>query len=293
MKKIFIFTDGGLGNRLNSLVGGLITAEITNSSPVICWPTNNWCGCLFEDLYLSSLPVTQNNLHSVFLDDDRNYLIHENQSGRSLKNVFSHSTKALNHLRNADTDIVYYHNRIPDFYNAEKVLNYLKTLKIKESILSVAEDFCDSNAITRATKGVHIRKTDFGNQLDSTKIFHLVKRDRISRYFVCSDDESAEKEFSALENVITFPKKNYVEKLVDGGWTAKISDTEGRIFSYNVSRSRQSVIEAFADMLILSRTRIVLGNKSSFKWWEKTKIKSSFLSWATIYSRVENLRELC
>lgn len=277
MKKMIIFSDGGLGNRLNSLVGGLVAADVTNSTPVICWPINNWCGCTFDDLYQTNMFVTNDNIHSVFVEDDRTYIIHQNQIEKNLKNVHEHSLEILKSLSSSETDIVYYHNKLPSYFTNEQIINSLKKFKIQESILTVVQNFCSTNGIDKKTKGVHLRKTDHGKQLDSNEIFNQIEKDRKTKYFVCSDDEATEKEFSRLKNVLVLPKTTYVEKLTEGDWTTKIKDTEGRVFPYNVNRSAQSVIEAFADLLILSRTNIIIRNKSSF------------LGWAKIYAQVENL----
>jgi predicted RNA-binding protein len=108
-------------------------------------------------------------------------------------------------------------------------------------------------------------------------MFSSIISDKKSGYFVCSDDKATEDKFNELKNVLVYPKTSYVEKLVDGEWTTKIKDSEGRIFPYNVDRSKQSVIEAFIDLLILSRTNIIIRNKSSF------------LGWAKIYALVSDL----
>ena len=92
---------------------------------------------------------------------------------------------------------------------------------------------------------------------------------------MCSDEQSTEEQFSQLANVCVFPKTSYVQKLNDGTWTQTTTDTSGRIFNFNIDRPKQSVIEAFVDLLILSQTSISVRNKSTF------------LSWAHRYSTVE------
>ena len=50
-RKIKILCDGGLGNRIAGLLGGLITADRLKLEPLISWPRNNWCGAAFDDLF--------------------------------------------------------------------------------------------------------------------------------------------------------------------------------------------------------------------------------------------------
>lgn len=277
MRKMIIFSDGGLGNRLNSLIGGLVAAEKLGCVPVICWPVNNWCGCSFEDLFVSNLEILDKGINDIFLDDDKIYLTHDNQAGIVLKNKFEHSLESLELVNKMSQDIVYYHNKIPSYFSEDDVIKKLKTFKIVSSILIPAKSFCYQNSIGKKTKGVHLRKTDHGRQIDSDQMFSTILNDKKSGYFVCSDDKATEDKFNELKNVLVYPKTSYVEKLVDGEWTTKIKDSEGRIFPYNVDRSKQSVIEAFIDLLILSRTNIIIRNKSSF------------LGWAKIYALVSDL----
>ena len=277
MRKMIIFSDGGLGNRLNSLIGGLVASEKLDCTPVICWPVNNWCGCSFEDLFVSNLEILDKGINDIFLDDDKIYLTHDNQVGKVLKNKFDHSTETFELVRKMSEDIVYYYNKIPSYFSEDDVIKKLKTFKITSSILISAKSFCYQHSIGKKTKGVHLRKTDHGRQIDSDQMFSSILNDKKSGYFVCSDDKTTEDKFNKLKNVLVYPKTSYVEKLVDGEWTTKIKDSEGRIFPFNVDRSKQSVIEAFIDLLILSRTNIIIRNKSSF------------LDWAKIYALVSDL----
>ena len=277
MRKMIIFSDGGLGNRLNSLIGGLIAADKLGCTPVICWPVNNWCGCSFEDLFVLNLEIIDKGINDIFLDDDRIYLTHDNRIGKILTNIFDHSLESLNLIHGLSQDIVYYHNKIPSYFLEDDIIKQLKTFKIVSNILLPAKSFCKQHNVGRGTKGVHLRKTDHGRQIDSNQMFETIQIDRKSGYFICSDDKATEDTFNKLKNVLVYPKTSYVEKLIDGSWTTKIKDSEGRIFPYNVDRSKQSVIEAFVDLLILSRTNIIIRNKSSF------------LGWAKIYALVNDL----
>jgi hypothetical protein len=85
-----------------------------------------------------------------------------------------------------------------------------------------------------------------------------------TNFFICSDSLETEKKFDILNNVIIYPKNSYVTKLVDGSWNDLTIDNEGRQMKFNVNRSRESVIEGFIDLLILSKTNIVVNSHSSF-----------------------------
>jgi hypothetical protein len=271
-RKIFVFCDGGLGNRLNSLIGGLVIAESYNLKPIICWPENNWCGCSFEDLFDNQFDTIKEDVFYFFKEESENLFLSITDNGIKLKNYLEPNDHGFESIKQINSDVVYYHNKIPKNLNQDKVKKFVSFLKVKESILKIVRRFIKENAIDKRTKGIHIRKTDSSNQLDSHQLFENIKNDRNTRYFVCSDDEETEDMFSKLNNVSVFKKTSYVQKLNDGEWRQPTKDTSGRIFDFNIDRPKQSVIEAFVDLLILSKTNISVKNKSTF------------LSWAHLYS---------
>lgn len=265
-RRVTIFCDGGLGNRLGSLVGGLWVADRLDITDItICWPANNWCGCYFEDLFANTefeiLPVSIND---IFVSGtDQAFLIHENQTSADLGLQLSQSAESVDHLKQLSNNVVYYHNKIAPYMDAESIHRIANTLKPSDSIASQVRDFCHNNGIDKSVIGLHLRKTE-NYRLDEHKLFRRVSASHGQRYFVCSDDLETEQRFAVLPNVVRWPKTSYVEKLVDGDWLAETVDADGRRYNYNINRPRQSVIEAFVDMLILSETTIQFTVKSSF-----------------------------
>jgi len=275
MKKVIIFCDGGLGNRLGVLIGGILTSQKLNYTYEICWPKNTWCGCDFTDLFEFNVNVYDKNINTVFSENESNiFLIHENQTKSNLEIVFNHDLENINTILNMDKDVVYYHNRIPEYYSEKEILETLNLLKINKTIYDRVIEQISLYKINKRI-GIHIRKTDFNYIIDESLFFNSISNDFENTYFVCSDDYETEKKFLSLGNVVTFKKKYYVEKLIpDLSWYGQIQDNEGRNFNFNVNRNSESVIEAFIDLLLLSRTKII-----------KTS-NSSFLQFAYLYSKI-------
>lgn len=265
-RTVTIFCDGGLGNRLGSLVGGLLVADQLSISNVrICWPANNWCGCYFEDLFANTeFDVTDSSIRDVFVaNTNQAFLIHENQTGADLGLQLSQSAESLERLAQINNNVVYYHNKIAPYMNAQKVLDQVNRLKPTDTVRKQVMDFCKINRINRTVIGLHLRKTE-NFRLDEEKLYRRVSTTPNQRYFACSDDSVTEQRFADLPNVTVWPKTSYVGKLVEGDWLAETVDADGRRYNYNINRPRQSVIEAFVDMLILSQTTIQFTVKSSF-----------------------------
>jgi hypothetical protein len=71
--------------------------------------------------------------------------------------------------------------------------------------------------------------------------------------------------FAELPNCAVYRKTAFPEKLEDtASWQHWITDTEGRRFPYNIKRGAVSVVEGLVDLLILSRTEILVTSGSTF-----------------------------
>jgi len=280
-RTVNILCDGGLGNRLSGLIGGMIATRQINGHFVVSWPANNWCGCYFDDLF-EATDINHNsfNINEIFVPDhDKIYLIHENQTGHKLTNVYSHSESNIGIVGSQDKDIVYYHNKLMPYHDQDSIVRELSALRINANILDKIEKFCRNHAVDQTTIGLHLRKTENYN-LNEQQLFEEIKANPHKKYFVCSDDGPTESKFCSLPNVCANSKTEYVTKMIPGDWYEPVTDTNGRLTKYNIQRSRQSVIEAFEDMLILSRC------------WIKPTVKSSFSALARFYSLLDITQQL-
>lgn len=273
MRTIHILCDGGLGNRLGGLVGGLIVARQYGLTPVIVWPENNWCGCSFHDLFdITTWTVTNHNVFQVFEHNLSNvFIIHENQTHLKPDRCYAHSPDSVRQAVAQSGDLVYYHNKVPAYFSQDQIVRELEQLKISKHVVNCVQEFCQLNRIDNTVAGLHLRKTENFN-LNEESLYEQVLTTPAQRYFVCSDDQATQERFAQLPNVCAWPKTSYVGKLISGDWYESTTDTDGRQTKYNINRSRQSVIEAFVDMLILSQT------------WIRPTVKSSFLNFARYFA---------
>ncbi len=259
--------DGGLGNRLGSLFGGLYYANLNNRIPKIYWPQNNWCGCKFDDLFDVEIESTNISFNeSIQFNKNSIFVVHDFSQIKNIVPIIMDHIDPTNLTKyaNIPNDIFYYHNIIPPFFLKENVLDLIKNLTIKSEIKNIVDDYIfQQKEKKQVINGLHIRKTDFKNHLNESVYENLILLKKDELFFLCSDDKKTEDKFLKFSNVITFSKKEYPQKLIEGDWNDRIVDPEGRVFNFNVSRSRQASIEAFIDMLILSKTNIIETNKNS------------------------------
>jgi hypothetical protein len=269
MKSIFIYCDGGFGNRYNALLSGLAIAEAGGLEPVIVWPTNNWCGASYEDIFENARVVQNRELVSFVAEKDRyHHLMVEDHLSMNVPNVspsnFTDFPSLLEYAKATDKDVFYYVALIPQCVDMLLVKKHLLANPFCPAIRDRAAAFLREQNLSEFF-GIQIRKTDFGaGGADDQNLFDLISKCPDKVFFVCSDDKDVERRFAALENVRIYDKQAHVEKLVEGTWNSHTADHSGRVYACNVNRGALSVMEAIVDLLILSKSKVVKTSNSTF-----------------------------
>ncbi len=256
MKKVSIYCDGGLGNRFCTLIGGIHLSKKLNCDFEIIWPQKRWCNCYFDDLFEKNISFRNTNeIVSEFIRNNNISLFITHIDISDNNNVqLIWQTNSINYDKiNKHDKIVYYHNSLPSYINEIESSVIMSEIKINNNILNEVKDFTDKNNINYDTLGLHIRRTDSPFITKDNFYFNYISGLNNKQIFVCSDEQEIEiKLKNKFHNVITRDKLQYVEKYIDAPWvTNKLPEL------YNIIRDRQSVIDAFIDMLILSRTNIL------------------------------------
>lgn len=269
-KKLYILCDHGLGNRIGGLVSGLKAAEIIQAQPIISWPIDNWCQAEFHELFTTDFEIADDKFSLELVDQIQKqgmpyFFVAPIEDNLHMPVFYEHSLEALYKVSSFNK-IVYAAAKIPKSYVGKKqVTEIISKLKINIDILNKVKDFCDIHHINRNTIGLHIRKTDTGSLADEEQIYQYVVENSSKKFFLCSDNPDTENKFLRLGNIVVFPKISQVEKLQIGEWRDSVTDETGRKYLFNVNRSKQQIIEAFIDMLILSRTTINKQSRSTFR----------------------------
>jgi hypothetical protein len=275
--------DGGLSNRFNSLIFALVLRNEFGGEWRVSWPINNWCGAGFAELFTCPLPVDDAPIEYYKAHEQQHLLLfHDNQIGFAPENLVINTkldgySAYAEHFRSGRS-IVYYNNLIPSFASEEDLAKALALLRPNAEAARRATEFCLAHGIDHRTQGVHIRKTDFTQDVDDEALFRKVRGSR-RRFFVCSDSAEINERFAALPNCAVFPKTAFPEKVVeDADWHRWTQDAEGRWFPYNISRSATAVVEALIDQLILSQTATLDTSHSSFLSTARLFQRNGFLT---------------
>lgn len=252
MKKLFIYCDGGFGNRYGTLLGGLAVSNHYNLFPVVNWRDTSACRLLFDDIFdnkeilvidepLQNFTDCILMMHQDFIVGKKNYNINAFAGIESLPIT-------------EDEDYVYNNNWIPNWMDEDVIIKSARTIPFKDVYLDTSNKFIEKHKIDEFTIGVHLRATDFDTVVPKfDREYKWIQTQPENKFFVLSDDKSIEKKFNQLDNVIVREKQHYVEKV-----------NENSSWCDNVERTKESVIDSLIDLTILSKTNIIINSPSSF-----------------------------
>ena len=266
-RTLLIFCDGGLANRINSLIGGVVLAQQLGWAHQVLWPRNNRCGAGYGQIFEGG------TAHDVRLQDLRAHedalqlWLHENDVG------FTGPVRALRELRSpAQLPVLLADDTRPILYCENTVLPWLPEAAVQQALLGLRlqADLLARARVLRESHtdggyiGIHLRATDFTSPPPTEAMLALVQTRQDVRFFVCSDDAALERRFAEHPNVFVNPKAAYVEKREDGPWRSAVRDSDGLPYTSNIERNAQSVVEACVDLLLLAGSTAMRTSASSF-----------------------------
>ena len=271
-RRICIFCDGGIGNRINALVSGIAIAERFQLAMTVYWPVNSWCGAAFADIFENANDVRTDALDTLagkFMD--AKMMLHDAMGAQFLQVPFesAYDYQSMEDFAQrglpADKDIFLYPAIIAPWIPERLVHAALHSLRFCEAIRSAVQTFI-SITLVQPFHGLHLRRTDLRVGLSDAEVLALVQRHPKEVFFVCSDDPQAEALACAHPHVHARPKTHHVEKKEGkADWISLSKDQEGRVSYGNIERSRDAMIEGTIDLLILAHSQIVGFSGSTFQ----------------------------
>lgn len=256
-----VLCDGGLGNRIPLLV----TARVLHRQGIanrICWPTNMWCGASISDLFESfDQDVIEHNLLTLVSDHNfDNYFMHERQVG----SVNFKSPNSFFETGEAPNNFLLYSNTFPSWVTSNDIRDGLQSLRLRRDIVERAVSLISELLIDRSVMGLHVRGTDLKNSSSIQAALQLVQANMGQRFFLCTDDEEIRSQFVNYKNILIHQSTTFVDKRWPGDWRLSGTDEIGRPTSFNVQRSKENIVDALIEALILSRTTILNTSNSTF-----------------------------
>jgi hypothetical protein len=271
-RRIYVFCDGGIGNRINALVSGIAIAEHFQLDMTVYWPANSWCGAAFADIFENAFDVRTDALDTLAGKfTDAKMMLHDAMGAQFLQVPFesAYDYQSMEDFAQrglpADKDIFFYPAIIAPWIPEPLVHAALRSLRFSEEIRRAVQTFI-STTLVQPFHGLHLRRTDLRVGLSDAEVLALVQRHPNEVFFVCSDDPQAEALACAHPHVHARAKAHHVEKKEDNAdWISPSKDQEGRVSYGNIERSRDAMIEGTIDLLILAHSQIVGFSGSTFQ----------------------------
>ena len=271
-RRIFVFCDGGIGNRINALVSGIAIAEKFELAITVYWPINSWCGAAFADIFDNAFDVRTDALDALAGKfSDAKMMLHDAMGAQFLQVPFesAYDYQSMEDFAQrglaGDKNIFLYPAIIAPWIPEPLVHAALRSLRFSSQIRSAVQTFI-ATTLVRPFHGLHLRRTDLRVGLSDAEVLALVQRHPNEVFFVCSDDPLAEALACAHPHVHARAKTHHVEKKEgNADWISLSKDQEGRVSYGNIQRGRDAMIEGTIDLLILAHSQIVGFSGSTFQ----------------------------
>lgn len=248
-RKFYIEVINGLGNRLRAFASAGVLAIETKRDLVLIWDKSHHCEASFQDLFdYDDLRVTLRNKGISFtIQSSKPHLsdvslpLGEHCFLPSDRDIFITTTNVISN----------------PLTNWNKEADFLNLLKYSSDVNRLLGEY---DYINKTYIGVHIRMGQEGHEFDSTDgwaeyikqacerwrsashysvFINYMKNIKSSKFFLCSDNKSVYDEVIANIPDVTYITRNYFD------------------------RSSEQVKYALVEMILLSRTGLILGSNWS------------------------------
>lgn len=272
-QRLIAYCDGGLGNRLNALIGALYFARALDLEASVSWPINRWCAAPFEDLFEAPYPVDRRSMPEIDAQcRDHLLLAHERQAF-SLPALLDPRVllpgKLLADLRaalGAAGGLVYYNNLVPPYIRSSEIDAIVRTIVVRSEYKQLANDYLSRVGLQpRRYWGLHLRGTDAGFSARYYAFWYRMCRLLPGPIVLCTDDKAVEDRFLHNPAIVRRSTSALPGKAEEGrGWNDALKDEYGRELAYNIYRGADAVRESMIDFEILGQSRALRTSRSTF-----------------------------
>ena len=271
-KMLIIHCDGGLGNRLNCLAGGLAIAKAVDCGFRVNWPQNRYLQadidqilsvsfeydrCSKEELKLAKISSTV-SFENFLLHPDEEYINPILTMRRAAIIEFCRKR-----IKNSAKVLVFTPQVIPAFYR--DVSNIIRSFKYSDQVANYIRPVICAQHLPKNYLGLHMRGTDSGVSLKQKTRWRWLCSVLPARVRLITDDYEIVNLFSNLGNISV--RRDFIspDKAIVGlAYNECTVDENGQYLPYNIVRSKESILDSIVDLEILSASIIIPTSGSTF-----------------------------
>ena len=270
---VWIYCDGGLANRVNCLVNGLIIARKFDTNYHIFWPINRYCRAGFDDLFnypFQTIDKGKDEIRKFVrlgIVADHNFICSPDNLwvNPRVTNIFSSTSKRIHDLFKLVDKVVVF-SPMPIYEFGSEFKDVLREIFIpKAELISNTTYELDRMKLKEPYWGLHMRGSDAKKSEKYYHFYRILIRFLPGQIYLATDDSELIYFFESNRNLIKRDCGVRVAKADDfAGWNASIRDDNDEVMPYNVTRSIGNVRDAIIDLLLLSKSRLIPTSSSTY-----------------------------
>jgi hypothetical protein len=273
-KRLIAYCDGGLGNRLNALIGALYFARELDLDLLISWPINRWCSAGFDELFDSPYQSNDWGIPDINALSLSCLLVAHEQQVFNLPcaynpNQWLSAVHLFSKLRLGLRDysgLIYYNNIVPGYIRPIEIKSIILPIRVKNEYRKAADIWlAEMGLCCKSYWGLHLRGSDMHFSRLYYGFWFAVACLLPGPIVLCTDDYHIEERFLRIHKVVRRPAAALPQKANQNlSWNHENHDEYGRKFAFNVYRSAAVIRESLIDFEILCRSCIIPTSGSTF-----------------------------
>lgn len=242
-RKLVVVPCCGLGNRIQVVVCGQLLSEDTGRELCVNWfPSATDCAVEYDRLFVPAFPVlAELPEDTACYSSLQRYLSAVPERYRPMLERQGRVWFGGIREEPAATIAVFTCHQFLDYFNDARFPDRLRLFlrSVRPEILAEVDRFAAQH-FGRFTVGIHVRRTDWRSQRGLGYYLQEMKRFPDAVFFVCSDDPAVPAEIREHHpRTVEYPKTSLSRREPEG------------------------LVQALIDMLLLSRTRHLIGTQGS------------------------------
>lgn len=267
MNCIFSMLYAGLGNKFGGLLKSYELSKLLNKKLTLLNVNNNLGRIHLDSIFDIDDSINYlefNKFKEINILDEVNDFILKNLSDIPIytsnrkSNLIGHKILITDNIDNIKHNSFVLHSHVVPSIDTFILKDFFKDFKIKNNILDIINHDINELQLDSSVFGIHHRGTDHPLSNHNKKsVINVINSNLDKKIFLITDDCEFENEMYKYPNVFFRKKSNesYSKKFNSGDWSM-----------FNIDRSFENGVDAFIDMILLSKTNISLSpmNGSTF-----------------------------